>query len=264
MDSQNPGRALLRDHPDPGALIVPRTTDSRWAGLAAGPPRILIDPPRPTAQESGADVIAYLVRRILWIIPVLFVVSVITFFLMHSVPGGPWDREKRAARSGRGSAQRRVRPGPAALHPVRQLGRGLRHRATSVRHTGTRTGASTTSSRTASRTTVHLGLMAFRSPSWSASRSGSSPPSATTAGRTTCPPAVSIIGIATPSFVLAILLIVFFGVTLRMVPDRWLEGTRILGPAHDRPGRLPDRRHRPVHARLHARGHAQGLHPDGP
>ena len=30
----------------------------------------------------------------LWIIPVLFVVSVITFLLMHSVPGGPWAREK--------------------------------------------------------------------------------------------------------------------------------------------------------------------------
>ncbi len=39
--------------------------------------------------------ITYLSRRILWIIPVLFTVSVITFFLMHSVPGGPWDREKR-------------------------------------------------------------------------------------------------------------------------------------------------------------------------
>ena len=39
--------------------------------------------------------IAYLARRFLWIIPVLFTVSVITFFLMHSVPGGPWDREKR-------------------------------------------------------------------------------------------------------------------------------------------------------------------------
>src|SRR5919204_4371939 len=37
----------------------------------------------------------YLIRRILWIIPVLFVVSVITFTLMHMAPGGPWAREKR-------------------------------------------------------------------------------------------------------------------------------------------------------------------------
>ncbi len=33
----------------------------------------------------------YLVRRILWIFPVLFAVSVITFSIMHAVPGGPFD-----------------------------------------------------------------------------------------------------------------------------------------------------------------------------
>jgi oligopeptide transport system permease protein len=38
--------------------------------------------------------IRYIVRRFLWIIPVLFVVSLITFSLMHAVPGGPWAREK--------------------------------------------------------------------------------------------------------------------------------------------------------------------------
>ena len=38
--------------------------------------------------------IRYIARRFLWIIPVLFVVSLITFSLMHAVPGGPWAREK--------------------------------------------------------------------------------------------------------------------------------------------------------------------------
>src|SRR3989304_557574 len=33
-------------------------------------------------------------RRILWIIPVLWAVATVTFFLMHAVPGGPFDREK--------------------------------------------------------------------------------------------------------------------------------------------------------------------------
>jgi oligopeptide transport system permease protein len=33
---------------------------------------------------------SYLVRRVLWIIPVLFVVSLITFVLMRLTPGGPW------------------------------------------------------------------------------------------------------------------------------------------------------------------------------
>ena len=36
----------------------------------------------------------FVVRRILWLLPVLFVVSIITFTLMHAVPGGPWASEK--------------------------------------------------------------------------------------------------------------------------------------------------------------------------
>src|SRR5215212_8796198 len=35
----------------------------------------------------------YVIRRVLWIIPVLFVVSMVTFTLMHIAPGGPWDRD---------------------------------------------------------------------------------------------------------------------------------------------------------------------------
>jgi oligopeptide transport system permease protein len=37
----------------------------------------------------------YVVRRILWAIPVLFFVATITFMLMHIVPGGPWDAERK-------------------------------------------------------------------------------------------------------------------------------------------------------------------------
>jgi oligopeptide transport system permease protein len=36
----------------------------------------------------------YIVRRVLWLVLVLLVVSFITFTLMHLIPGGPWDREK--------------------------------------------------------------------------------------------------------------------------------------------------------------------------
>ncbi|HKG25159.1 MAG TPA: ABC transporter permease [Thermomicrobiales bacterium] len=35
--------------------------------------------------------ISYLLRRILWLVPVILTVSVVTFFLMHRAPGGPWD-----------------------------------------------------------------------------------------------------------------------------------------------------------------------------
>jgi oligopeptide transport system permease protein len=39
----------------------------------------------------------YIIRRILWLIPVLLFVSLITFTLMHITPGGPWDKEKAVA-----------------------------------------------------------------------------------------------------------------------------------------------------------------------
>ncbi len=38
----------------------------------------------------------YLIRRLLWLIPVLFVVALITFIMMHAAPGGPWDRDLNA------------------------------------------------------------------------------------------------------------------------------------------------------------------------
>jgi ABC-type dipeptide/oligopeptide/nickel transport system permease component len=37
----------------------------------------------------------FIVRRILWMLLVLFVVSIITFILMHAVPGGPFTLEKQ-------------------------------------------------------------------------------------------------------------------------------------------------------------------------
>lgn len=33
----------------------------------------------------------YLLRRVLWLVPVLIFVSLITFVIMHATPGGPWD-----------------------------------------------------------------------------------------------------------------------------------------------------------------------------
>jgi ABC-type dipeptide/oligopeptide/nickel transport system permease component len=40
-------------------------------------------------------VLLYTIRRLLWIVPVLFVASVVTFWLMHAAPGSPWLREGR-------------------------------------------------------------------------------------------------------------------------------------------------------------------------
>ena len=35
----------------------------------------------------------FLIRRFIWAIPVLFFVSLVTFFLMHQAPGGPFDKD---------------------------------------------------------------------------------------------------------------------------------------------------------------------------
>jgi oligopeptide transport system permease protein len=32
-------------------------------------------------------------RRLLWFIPVIIIISLVTFLLMHAAPGGPWDRD---------------------------------------------------------------------------------------------------------------------------------------------------------------------------
>ena len=39
--------------------------------------------------------LTYLLRRLLWLVPVLLVISLVTFFLMHSIPGNPFDQEDK-------------------------------------------------------------------------------------------------------------------------------------------------------------------------
>lgn len=36
---------------------------------------------------------AFFIRRALYILPVLFIVAVVTFIIMHATPGGPWDTD---------------------------------------------------------------------------------------------------------------------------------------------------------------------------
>ncbi len=166
----------------------------------------------------------YLIRRFLWIIPVLFVVSIITFLLMHAVPGGPWDSEKHlpAATMARlnakygldlplwqqyvnwaGAIFTRFDFGPSYGYVDRTvndiIGDGMWP-------------------------TIQLGLMAFtlavvvgiplgifaaighnRWPDYLAT-------------------AISVVGITTPTFVLGILLIVVFSVYLRWFPTNGWKG----------------------------------------
>jgi oligopeptide transport system permease protein len=168
-------------------------------------------------------VISYLARRLLWIIPVLFTVSVITFVLMHSVPGGPWDREKHlpAATEKRLNAQYGLDQ-PLYIQYASWASSFVQgDLGPSYRYTDRRVNDIIANGLG---TTVQLGIMAFilavcvgiplgivaalghnRWPDYTAT-------------------SVSIIGIATPSFVLAILLIVVFSVTLGWFPTGGWKG----------------------------------------
>ena len=164
-----------------------------------------------------------MVRRILWIIPVLFVVSVLAFTLMHLVPGGPWDREKRL---------------PAAVVTRLNAEYGL-DQPLVVQYiswaTDFVTGDLGPSYRFQDRrvndivadglpVTVQLGVMAFIL----AVLVGIPLGIFAALGHNRWPDylstSVSILGIATPSFVLAILLIVFFSVGLGWFPTGGWKG----------------------------------------
>jgi oligopeptide transport system permease protein len=168
-------------------------------------------------------VITYLARRILWIIPVLFAVSVITFFLMHAVPGGPWDAEKRlpAGVQARLNAQYGLDK-PLYEQYIQWAGKFV-------------TGDLGPSYRSRDRTvndivgdgiwtTVHLGVMAFLL----AVVVGIPLGIFAALGHNRWPDylstSISIIGIATPSFVLAILLIVIFSIQLGWFPTGGWKG----------------------------------------
>lgn len=44
------------------------------------------------ANSRTGSLIFFIIRRILWLIPIIFFVITITFILMHLAPGSPWDK----------------------------------------------------------------------------------------------------------------------------------------------------------------------------
>ena len=167
--------------------------------------------------------ITYLVRRILWIIPVLFTVSIITFTLMHSVPGGPWDSEKRlpAGVQARLNAQYGLDQ-PIYIQYISWAGGFVQGNLGPSYRFKDRTVNDIVSD--GIWTTVQLGLMAFLL----AVVVGIPLGVVAALGHNRWPDylstSFSIVGISTPSFVLAILLIVFFGVELRWFPTSGWKG----------------------------------------
>jgi oligopeptide transport system permease protein len=167
--------------------------------------------------------ISYLIRRVLWIIPVLFAVSIITFTLMHAVPGGPWAAEKSLPEAT--EARLNAKYGLDQPIPVQyitwvselvqlDLGPSYKYRDRTVNDIIA----------DGMLVTVQLGLMAFALsvilgiPLGVISALGHNrwPDYVATS--------ISIVGIATPSFVAAIVLILVFSVFLHWFPTNGWEG----------------------------------------
>ena len=167
--------------------------------------------------------IRYVTRRLLWIIPVLFAVSVITFLLMHAVPGGPWAREKQLP----DAVEARLNAQYGLDQPLyEQYARWAVAFATGDLGPSYRYQDRTVNDIVADGfwTTVQLGIMAFALsvivgiPLGIIAALGHNrwPDYLTTS--------VSILGIATPSFILAIMLIVVFSVQLGWFPTGGWKG----------------------------------------
>jgi len=175
--------------------------------------------------------VAYLVRRILWLIPVLFVVSLVTFILMHLVPGGPWSGDKQVY----GGVQQMINARYHLDEPIWQqygrwvfdfirgdFGPSFKYADRSINQIIAE-GAPAT---------IQLGVMAFTL----AVVVGIPLGIIAALGHNRWPDYVatfiSMLGIATPSFILAILLVIVFSVGLKVLPalgwgapDTWVLPT---------------------------------------
>ena len=166
---------------------------------------------------------AFIIRRVLWLIPVLFAVSIITFTLMHLVPGGPWASDKQVYAGVEAALARKYHLnepiwqqygywvwdfirgdfGPSFKYADRSINQILAEGLPA---------------------TVQLGVMAF-----TLSIAVGIPLGIIAAlGHNKWPDYVatslSMVGIATPSFVLAIILVVIFSVWLKWFPPLGWRG----------------------------------------
>ena len=166
----------------------------------------------------------YLLRRVLWIIPVLFVVSLITFVLMKMVPGGPWSASDRSVAPSVIEALRRKYGFDLPWHEqylnwITEFLRG--DFGPSYRYVDRGVNAIIADGLG---TTIQLGLMAFVV----AVAIGIPLGVVAALGHNRWPDylatGVSVVGIATPSFVLAIVLVLVFSLGLNWFPatsSRW-------------------------------------------
>jgi oligopeptide transport system permease protein len=165
----------------------------------------------------------YIAGRVLWIIPVLFVVSLLTFLLMHSVPGGPWAREK--ALPAPTVARLNIKYGLDDPLPVQyinwassllqgDLGPSFKFADRSVNDiVGEGIGV-----------TVQLGIMAFLLSVLVGIPLGIFAALGHNRWPDYLSTGISVLGIATPTFVAATLLILLFSVRLDLLPTGGWKG----------------------------------------
>ena len=171
--------------------------------------------------------LGYIVRRILWLIPVLFVVTLITFLMMHAAPGGPFAAVGGTDRPMNPIVEQQLNEryglnDPLPIQYLRWVG-GLIHLDLGPSYIYTSLGVNGVVAN-GIWVTVQLGVMAFLLSIIvgiplgviAALRQNKLPDYGATF--------VSVLGIATPSFVLAELLILFFSVTLHWFPTGGWHG----------------------------------------
>jgi oligopeptide transport system permease protein len=167
--------------------------------------------------------VGYIVRRLLWLIPVLFVVSVITFVLMHSVPGGPWDREKHVSAGAQAVLNARYGLDKPIVEQYINWVVGMLHLDFGPSYTYIGRTVNQILADGAPKT-IQLGVQAFLLSvvvgiplGIVAALNHNKWPDYVATG-------VSMLGIATPSFVLAIILILVFSVWLKALPPTGWRG----------------------------------------
>jgi len=179
-------------------------------------------------------VVNFVIRRLLWLIPVLFVVSIVTFVLMHAVPGGPWASEKHVSAGAQAALNARygldksivqqyliwlfgdLAGGQAGSGGILRLDFGP-----SYRYIGRTVNSILLDG---APKTIQLGVQAFILAvavgiplGIIAALNHNKWPDYVATG-------ISMLGIATPSFVLAVLLILVFSVWLRVLPPLGWKG----------------------------------------
>ena len=167
--------------------------------------------------------VGYIVRRLLWLIPVLFIVSVITFVLMHSVPGGPWDREKHVSAGAQAVLNARYGLDKPIVEQYINWVVGMLHLDFGPSYTYIGRTVNQILADGALKT-IQLGVQAFLLSvvvgiplGIVAALNHNKWPDYVATG-------ISMLGIATPSFVLAILLILVFSVWLKALPPTGWRG----------------------------------------